>query len=609
MSMGEAESRVRANDPRLTHLDLSSVYFEDKTLEGLADALGNNTLLEGLNLANSALISEGIRRLAVALRGPTPLKVLKLQGNDFGIEGARYLADALRDDTVLELLDVYGCDLENEGAGLLADALQVNTALKELNLGDNNIGAEGAGRLGDALKVNTTLEALKLADNNIADEAASRLAAGLKTNTVLNLLKLKRNPLGRPWKKHLEAIIKERGERAAVAEEERKQEEEAEKKRQEEEAERQRQEEAAKALRQEQEAGQRRAADVQAASVSTSENCPKPAASIPACRAGVSSGISNESSSKAAADAVPQPAALNPSASSSLPSPAQSCAAFGMAEGAPSVAGSAREISFEAVEKGAEIGRGGLGVVYSGRWGHEEVAVKEAMGLAGSDVAQLVQEAEAMQQLHSPHVVTLYGVALREVAGQSSTAMLVMELMRGGSLHALLHNGEPLPWSRRLQIVKDVAKGLRYMHQVDFLHRDVKSGNVLLDEYGRPKVADFGFSQLKHSLSLQSTRHQSAGTPVWMAPELFKRRAKFTPACDVYSFGMLMWEVAARAVPFADAHSPEVAIKWIEEGEKEDIPEDTPPAYAELLQRCWSSDAAARPSMAEAVDALEAVHV
>eukprot|EP01094_Clydonella_sp_ATCC50884_P017768 TRINITY_DN315_c0_g1_i17.p1 TRINITY_DN315_c0_g1~~TRINITY_DN315_c0_g1_i17.p1 ORF type:complete len:529 (+),score=120.88 TRINITY_DN315_c0_g1_i17:1158-2744(+) len=502
-----------------------------------------------------------------------------------------------------------GCDLENEGAGLLADALQVNTALKELNLGDNNIGAEGAGRLGDALKVNTTLEALKLADNNIADEAASRLAAGLKTNTVLNLLKLKRNPLGRPWKKHLEAIIKERGERAAVAEEERKQEEEAEKKRQEEEAERQRQEEAAKALRQEQEAGQRRAADVQAASVSTSENCPKPAASIPACRAGVSSGISNESSSKAAADAVPQPAALNPSASSSLPSPAQSCAAFGMAEGAPSVAGSAREISFEAVEKGAEIGRGGLGVVYSGRWGHEEVAVKEAMGLAGSDVAQLVQEAEAMQQLHSPHVVTLYGVALREVAGQSSTAMLVMELMRGGSLHALLHNGEPLPWSRRLQIVKDVAKGLRYMHQVDFLHRDVKSGNVLLDEYGRPKVADFGFSQLKHSLSLQSTRHQSAGTPVWMAPELFKRRAKFTPACDVYSFGMLMWEVAARAVPFADAHSPEVAIKWIEEGEKEDIPEDTPPAYAELLQRCWSSDAAERPSMAEAVAALEAMRV
>eukprot|EP01094_Clydonella_sp_ATCC50884_P028423 TRINITY_DN8519_c0_g1_i1.p1 TRINITY_DN8519_c0_g1~~TRINITY_DN8519_c0_g1_i1.p1 ORF type:complete len:202 (-),score=51.92 TRINITY_DN8519_c0_g1_i1:127-690(-) len=187
--------------------------------------------------------------------------------------------------------------------------------------------------------------------------------------------------------------------------------------------------------------------------------------------------------------------------------------------------------------------------------------------------------------------------------------MLVMELMRGGSLHALLHSSEPLPWERRLQIVKEVAKGLRYMHQIGFLHRDVKSGNVLLDLHGRAKLADFGFARLKHSLSLQSTRHQSAGTPVWMAPELFKRRAKFTAACDVYSFGMLLWEVAARAVPFADAHSPEVAIGWIKEGEKEDIPEGTPAPYAELLQRCWSSDAAARPSMAEAVDALESMQM
>src|SRR6185437_8723456 len=99
----------------------------------------------------------------------------------------------------------------------------------------------------------------------------------------------------------------------------------------------------------------------------------------------------------------------------------------------------------------------------------------------------------------------------------------------------------------------DMASGLAYLHSRSILHRDVKSLNVLLDDYGKAKLTDFGLSRTKDetkSKDLLSTK-QAVGTIQWMAPELFSRNPNYTQKSDIYSFGMTLWELVARRIPYA----------------------------------------------------------
>jgi serine/threonine protein kinase len=124
------------------------------------------------------------------------------------------------------------------------------------------------------------------------------------------------------------------------------------------------------------------------------------------------------------------------------------------------------------------------------------------------------------------------------VIGKGVEPMLVMEYMDHGSLYDLLHNetmvieGELL-----LPILRDVSQGVRFLHSADpqVIHGDLKAQNILVDSRFRAKVADFGLSQKKN---LGGT-----GTPFWMAPELLRGESSNTAATDVYSFGVILYEV------------------------------------------------------------------
>ena len=139
------------------------------------------------------------------------------------------------------------------------------------------------------------------------------------------------------------------------------------------------------------------------------------------------------------------------------------------------------------------------------------------------------------------------------------------------------------------------------MHGQNILHRDLKSLNVLLNAHYRAKLTDFGLSTVrKESQSVSTKRSDSVGTVPWMAPELFKRGAKYTEKCDMYSYGMVLWELCTHKVPFSDAEDMNVIPVWVGQGEREEIPQGTPEAIEHVIQMCWKASAELRPT-AEAI--------
>ena len=249
---------------------------------------------------------------------------------------------------------------------------------------------------------------------------------------------------------------------------------------------------------------------------------------------------------------------------------------------------------------GRLLGKGGFGAVYEGIYQGKPVAIKQLSGHLSTDaLAELKREAEIMFQLglSSEHIVKLIKICLE------TPYSLVMELMPQGSLYDVLRNGQDLPWQTRYQIAADSAQGLSDLHERKILHRDLKSLNILLRN-GRAKLADFGLAKVKHETGSQSSI-TAKGTVLWMAPELFDDEPKVTTASDIYSFGMVLWELVTRQLPYAKAPNPIVAARWIEKGKKEEIPGDCPLALKKIIESCWQSTPAERPTAIRVLEDLK----
>jgi hypothetical protein len=268
-------------------------------------------------------------------------------------------------------------------------------------------------------------------------------------------------------------------------------------------------------------------------------------------------------------------------------------------------------IPYEALTFGAELGSGSYGDVCRGTWQHSDVAIKKLKisRLAPATLESFKTEAEIMWGLRHDNIVQLYGVSV----DNPGHYCLVMELMPQCSLFDVIHNGQPFEWKVRYSIASDIAKGLSLLHDRGVIHQDLKSPNVLIGDGMRAKITDFGLAQVKTETStLASTmpREQTstgqakpAGTLRWMAPELFRRRAKATTQSDIHSYGMILWELVSRAIPFADAASDATVERWISDGEQEAIPEDCSPPFAALITKCWK-ERTERPTADQAITDL-----
>jgi serine/threonine protein kinase len=154
-------------------------------------------------------------------------------------------------------------------------------------------------------------------------------------------------------------------------------------------------------------------------------------------------------------------------------------------------------------------------------------------------IAALKLEAEFMKKLSHPRIVSCFG--LLEAKGEYC---MIMELCVNGSLSNFMRVNESstVDWDKRNDFAIDIATGMNYLHKLGVIHRDLKLGNVVLDQHNRAKITDFGLSVVK-SASQTSVKLNESGTPQYMAPESFGLAPVFSTKSDVYGYAIVLWEL------------------------------------------------------------------
>ena len=268
-------------------------------------------------------------------------------------------------------------------------------------------------------------------------------------------------------------------------------------------------------------------------------------------------------------------------------------------------------IDASTLRKESVLGSGGYGEVWKMEWMGRSVAVKWIA--EASQDRSLIETARAeaalMAQLQHPCIVSLYGIVDGAECG------VVMEFLSGGSLYDLLKGDEAMDDGMKIRMAREISSGVWFLHSNNIVHRDIKSGNVMLTGDLHCKLIDFGLSQLKQKL------HELGGTMTgtlvgsleWMAPELVSveddaQGVSYNKSTDVYALGITMWEIAARKLPYqaAGPAGPQRQAKIIAlkmQRKHDAIPNDAPACIAQAIERCRAD--ALRPSAAQLLEMLQ----
>lgn len=260
----------------------------------------------------------------------------------------------------------------------------------------------------------------------------------------------------------------------------------------------------------------------------------------------------------------------------------------------PQPHGFVEEIKFHELQCHEVVGKGAFGVVSRAKWRGKEVAVK--LIETESERKAFTTELKQLSRVSHPNIVKLYGACK-----EPPTVCLVMEYAEGGSLYNVLHGAGPQPTytaAHAMSWALQCSKGVEYLHGMKpkaLIHRDLKPPNLLLIMGGTVlKICDFGTA-----CDIQTHMTNNKGSAAWMAPEVFEG-SNYSEKCDVFSWGIIFWEVITRRKPFDEIGGPAFRIMWaVHNGTRPPLIRNLPKPLEILMTRCWHGNPAERPSMAE----------
>lgn len=267
-------------------------------------------------------------------------------------------------------------------------------------------------------------------------------------------------------------------------------------------------------------------------------------------------------------------------------------------------------VDFKEIVFGPRIGAGGFGEVYKCKYDHKMVAVKTLQKVEDDDphalMAEFMVEMKLMSKLRHPNVVHFIGACIHV-----PNLAIILEFMPGGSLYRAIHRRRrnvlgAFPLLKIVWIAFGVAKGMAFLHgqYPVVIHRDVKSPNILLGTNVREvKITDFGLSRLRVNSYVDTG---PGGTPEWMAPELL-RQDPFNEKSDVFSFGVILWELVMCEKPWREDHPMQIVYKVGNRGQKLPTPppEQCEPELREMIVECFADDPKRRPDFNNIAQRLE----
>ncbi|XP_064417633.1 interleukin-1 receptor-associated kinase 4 [Latimeria chalumnae] len=237
---------------------------------------------------------------------------------------------------------------------------------------------------------------------------------------------------------------------------------------------------------------------------------------------------------------------------------------------------------------GNKLGEGGFGVVYRGCLNNKVVAVKKLTAMPNFSFQELRlqfdQEIKTMAKCQHENLVEMIGFS-----NDGDHSCLIYAYMPNGSLLdrlACLDGTAPLSWSTRCNITWGTANGIKYLHDNNHIHRDIKSANILLNDLFVPKISDFGLARASAQLTQTVMTEKIVGTAAYMAPEAL--RGEVTPKSDVFSFGVVLLEIITGLSAVDENREPQLLLDIKEEIEDEEM---TLEDYIDKKMETWDSAA------------------
>ncbi|XP_077222401.1 serine/threonine-protein kinase STY13-like [Tasmannia lanceolata] len=261
-------------------------------------------------------------------------------------------------------------------------------------------------------------------------------------------------------------------------------------------------------------------------------------------------------------------------------------------------------IDLRKLNMGMAFAQGAFGKLYKGTYNGEDVAIKILERPENNP-----ERAQFMEQQFSQEVMMLATLKHQNVVrfiGACRKPMvwcIVTEYAKGGSVRQFLmrRQNRAVPLKLAVKQALDVARGMAYVHGLGFIHRDLKSDNLLIATDKSIKIADFGVARIEVQTEGMTPE---TGTYRWMAPEMIQHRP-YNQKVDVYSFGIVLWELITGMLPFQNMTAVQAAFAVVNKGVRPIIPHDCLPVLGEIMTRCWDANPDVRPPFTDVVRMLE----